>query len=269
MVLPSRHGYDSESNHESTQNQMLFAGVITWFETNSGEAFWVMSQSGSLPGESTWVMSQFWVDSWKTSWVMSWNDSSLRDTAWVMSWLRNLAESQKMVNEIDLEPKKVNKINSWFESLSHDLIRINIAESFWVMNWFELKFWNVFLKSLVIWIKIFWKLFESWADLNQIQKSIFSRELIWISSCKVIVSHELSRIKTFWDWVESNKKRVVPMSGPETEYVAIVFHNGHVYSASLHCPMSIRVIDPVCPQATLSLRVTLFHSGILCVANTR
>ena len=30
--------------------------------------------------------------------------------------------------------------------------------------------------------------------------------MIWINSCKTIMSHELSQIKTFWDWIESNKK---------------------------------------------------------------
>ena len=38
--------------------------------------------------------------------------------------------------------------------------------------------------------------------------------------------------------------------GPEAEYVANFLH-GHVYSASLHYPMSIGAIDPVCPQAIL------------------
>ena len=70
------------------------------------------------------------------------------------------------------------------------------------------------------------RIIESWLDSNQyfsflshesiwikFQKTILSRELVWINSCKVIVSHELSRIKTFWDWAESNKKWVVAMSG--------------------------------------------------------
>ena len=41
----------------------------------------------------------------------------------------------------------------------------------------------------------------------------------------------------------------------------------HVYGAFLHYPMSIMAIDPVCPQAVLPMRVTLFHSGMLCVRN--
>ena len=42
------------------------------------------------------------------------------------------------------------------------------------------------------------------------------------------------------------------------------------YSASLeplHYPISVRAIDPVCPQAVLPMRVTLFPSGKLCVTN--
>ena len=41
------------------------------------------------------------------------------------------------------------------------------------------------------------------------------------------------------------------------------FLHGHVYCASPHYPMSIRAIDPVCPQAILPPRVTLFPSGTL------
>ena len=45
------------------------------------------------------------------------------------------------------------------------------------------------------------------------------------------------------------------------------FSHRHVYRASLQYPMSIMSIDPVCPQAILPMRVTLFHSGMLCVTN--
>ena len=52
--LAARHGwYDSESNHEATQNLMFFAWVMSWFESKNGESLWVMSQSESIPGEST------------------------------------------------------------------------------------------------------------------------------------------------------------------------------------------------------------------------
>ena len=45
------------------------------------------------------------------------------------------------------------------------------------------------------------------------------------------------------------------------------FSHRHVYSASLHYPISIMAIDPVCPQAILPMRVTLFPSGMLRVTN--
>ena len=45
------------------------------------------------------------------------------------------------------------------------------------------------------------------------------------------------------------------------------FSYKHVYIASLHYTMSISVIDPVCPQAILPLRVTMFLVGMLCVTN--
>ena len=54
--------------------------------------------------------------------------------------------------------------------------------------------------------------------------------------------------------------------GSETEYVADFSHI-HVYSASSHYPMSIVAIDPVCSQAILPMRVTLFPSVTLCVTN--
>ena len=47
----------------------------------------------------------------------------------------------------------------------------------------------------------------------------------------------------------------------------LIFPHKHVYSASLHYPMSISAIDPVCPQAILPMRVTLFPFGVLCVTN--
>ena len=91
--------------------------------------------------------------------------------------------------------KNVNEINGWLESLSHDLIWIDVPDSFWVMSrfeskfcvlamsWFESQYSGSFLSSESIWAE-FWK-------------SILSRELIWIIFCEAIVSHELSRIKTF------------------------------------------------------------------------
>ena len=46
-----------------------------------------------------------------------------------------------------------------------------------------------------------------------------------------------------------------------------IFSLLHVYSAFLHYPMSMMTIDPVCPQASLPMMVTLFPSGMLCVTN--
>ena len=43
----------------------------------------------------------------------------------------------------------------------------------------------------------------------------------------------------------------------------------HVYTASLHYPVSIRAIDAVYPQAILPMRVTLLPSGMLGVTNIR
>ena len=45
------------------------------------------------------------------------------------------------------------------------------------------------------------------------------------------------------------------------------FSHSHVHSASLHYPVSIMAIDPVYPQASLPMRVTLFPSGMLCATN--
>ena len=42
------------------------------------------------------------------------------------------------------------------------------------------------------------------------------------------------------------------------------FSHRHVNSVSLHYPISIVAIDPVCPQAILPLRSTLYPSGTLC-----
>ena len=53
---------------------------------------------------------------------------------------------------------------------------------------------------------------------------------------------------------------------PENEYVANFSHR-HVYSASLHWPMSIRATDRVYPQTILPTSVRMFPSVMLCVTN--
>ena len=85
----------------------------------------------------------------------------------------------------------------------HSRERVKLLIYFLGVSWFGFKFS---------------KFFESWVDMNQISEIILSRELVWINSCKAIVSYELSRIKAFWDWIESNKKRVVPMSASGAGY---------------------------------------------------
>ena len=45
------------------------------------------------------------------------------------------------------------------------------------------------------------------------------------------------------------------------------FSHRDVYSVSVHYPMSISAIDPVCPQAISAMTVTLFPSEMLCVTN--
>ena len=126
---------------DSESNAFRLSHDLIWIK--KGEVLWVMSQSEAIPRSSTWVMSWFWVNSWKDAWVMSWIDSSFRDTAWVMSWFesrhlsrmpqegqRNLAKAQKRSTKMSESLKKVDEINRWFESLSHDLTRINIPDCF-------------------------------------------------------------------------------------------------------------------------------------------
>ena len=82
---------------------------------------------------------------------------------------------------IESPKKKVNKISSLFESLSHDLIRINIPEFFesWVdSNQNSGKFFESWVDSNQNILEAFWIMSwfalnlinpcESWADLNQV-----------------------------------------------------------------------------------------------------
>ena len=87
---------------------------------------------------------------------------------WVMTWCKLIFQ--------------IFWVMSWFGSKSRKV--------FWDMSWFESTCSWSFLSLESIWIKF--------------QKSILSHELI--HSCKAVVSHELSRIKTFWHQVESNQK---------------------------------------------------------------
>ena len=138
-------GMTQESNHESTQNQIdALSALICWFESGHfGEVH--------IKGHQNLVKTQ------------------KRST--------KCSESLDKINKIDWKPQNVTKINSWFESSSHDLIWISIPDS-WVMSWFEL---NILKGSWVI---------------GQFE-SIFRNPL----------SNEWSWIKTFWDWVELNKNK--------------------------------------------------------------
>ena len=64
---------------------------------------------------------------------------------------------------------------------------------------------------------------------------------------------DLSAFRFFFRWCE-------------TEYMANFSHR-RAFSGSLHYSMSIMAIDPVCPQTILSMRVTLFPSGMICITN--
>ena len=168
---------------------------MSWFEPKksgnilSHESIWIITW------ESTWIMSWICGNSWKATWVLSWIDSSLRDTAWVMSWFKSIYREGTWVESPSnghrkwtLEwkaPKKVNRVNSEVECPPKNQTKLGI-------------------NSII----------GSWVNSNQDSGKLFlSHELIWIKSFGTIVSRELNRIKKFWDWVESNKKWVVPMSG--------------------------------------------------------
>ena len=145
ITLQSRQRYDSESNHESIQNQMFFCLSQSWFESKNGEANWVMSQSESIPGEYTRVRNWLWVNSRKAIWVMSQINSNLWDTARVTSWFesRHLSQmSKKIVKTADSSYWVMTGIESTFQIV------------FWVISRFESKLCEVFV-------------FESWVDLNQ------------------------------------------------------------------------------------------------------
>ena len=119
------------------------------------------------------------------------------------------SESSKKVNEIGWKPpktstklsespKKVKEINSWFESLIHDLIQINIQDFFnhELMNQNPGKF------------------FESWVDLNQIILEAFwvvSRfELISRNPFWVVSWFESIPAKLLWvmSWVDSKLSEI-------------------------------------------------------------
>ena len=170
---------------------------------------------------------------------MSLIDSNFRDTAWVMSWFQSITYSVRRKPGGSRKPKKVtpnqiewNKpkkghikstpmgqrpnhnriIESWADSNQYSrfvLVVSRFESKFWkafrFVSWFESKpwkgFWVVsrleskFWKTIWVMSHLNWlpeNHFESWVDLNQFLKAL------WVMSWV--------RIKTFWDWVESNRK---------------------------------------------------------------
>ena len=88
-------------------------------------------------------MSWFWVNSWKGDWVMSWFESwhwlNVQKGQWnlvIAQKSMKLNKNPEKINNIEWKSKRnVDKINAWFELLSHDLIRLD----FWVISWFNQK----------------------------------------------------------------------------------------------------------------------------------
>ena len=139
--------------------------------------------------------------------------------AWVMSWFesRHLSRiPQKGHTNATLERKAQKRSTKLIESpkrstkLSENPKRSTkwkVDSNHWVMTWFESICQMVFLSHESIWVdlspeliwfKVFWKLFESWVDLNQISEIHF--ELIhWAYLNQFLYSDCES-------WVESNQK---------------------------------------------------------------
>ena len=93
---------------------------------------------------------------------------------------------------------------SWFESI--------FQKVFWVLSWFQSILWEA-LESRVDLNRNSIKPLESWVNLNQIPDNLLCRELTWINSWKLLWVMSWVEIKTFWDCVDSNRKKwVVPMS---------------------------------------------------------
>ena len=101
---------------------------------------------------------------------------------------------------------------SWFES---------IFQIFWVTSRSEsilqsllsqeliwIKILESFLSHELIWINILKSHLSHESIWIKFQKIILSRELVWINSWKPLWVMSLVRFKTFWDWVESNRKKL-------------------------------------------------------------
>ena len=153
---------------------------------------------------------------------MSWIASTRRDTAWVMGWFESISREDLWVES----PKKDHTKSNWMghsQKTSYQA-KPNGREDQslwynWVTSWLESMF-HSFLSREFIWIKtlesflsrnsIWIGIMESRLshDQNRIRflKTISSHELIWISSWKPLSVMSWVGIKTFWDWVKSNRK---------------------------------------------------------------
>ena len=108
------------------------------------------------------------------------------------------------------KPKKVIrseiqlKIGYWINSITKSWVYSNQCSIFfWVVSRLNQNSKKKHLSHELIWIKIL--------------ESFLSHELIWIHSWKPLWVMGWVIIKTFWDWVESNRKKwFVPMSGQHT-----------------------------------------------------
>ena len=191
-----RHGYDSELNHESTQNQLFFL-LESWVELIQYLGIClsyelILSQIPGKPLES-WVdlnqylgiclfreliLSQFhekplesWVESTQTSWVMSWFESILGKT---------LESNPQKRSHI---PKKVTPTQDTLVESPKKVIRSEIQRKvgYWINSiiesWVDSNQYSIFFSHESIWIKIL--------------KSVLSHELIWIKFLESFLSHEL------------------------------------------------------------------------------
>ena len=159
----TRHGYDwrVESWVDSESNAFWWSHELIWIEkwgrTLSHESIWINTWGMYFSHEL--ILSQFLesrlshqLNRLKSSWYCLSHELIQIKALSRMPKKRStkFGESPKKVNEIEWNPqkrstelsespKKVNEIISWFESLSHDLIQINIPD---------------FLGHELIWIKI-------------------------------------------------------------------------------------------------------------------
>ena len=111
-IIVSRHGCDSESNHESTQNQSLFAWVMSWFDSKMGKHFVSWSNLNRYLGnplESLVNSDSIPVKSLE-SWVESIQVFEILLQSWAVSNQGTWSRMPKKVKaKFSENPKKVNK----------------------------------------------------------------------------------------------------------------------------------------------------------------